>query len=305
MATGKRYYWMKLKESFMTSDTVDYLMSQPDGANYVVLYQMLCLKTINTNGRFSRQIGEMIIPYDIGKIKRDCKWFSIDTIRNALTLFKSFGLIYEEVDGTLVLSNYEEMVGSETDYAAKNRRQRNAEQLPSADCLPEEAGHSGGHNVSEDVSENVSTDIRDKILDIRDEENRDEDTREQSDLLDSDESNCRADAQRVIDAWNGLPLESKVQRMSKDSTRSKSLGARIREYGVEKVLEAVAMINNSDFLLGRKTEFQITFDWFVKPNNFSKVISGNYNNRQHSGSSAPASNPFLNMMAGDMTDGNQ
>lgn len=41
MATGKRFYWMKLKESFMTSDTIDYFMSQPDGANYVVLYQKL------------------------------------------------------------------------------------------------------------------------------------------------------------------------------------------------------------------------------------------------------------------------
>ena len=50
MATGKRYYWIKLKDSFMSSDEIDYLMSQPDGANYVVLYQMLCLKTINTNG---------------------------------------------------------------------------------------------------------------------------------------------------------------------------------------------------------------------------------------------------------------
>ena len=40
MATGKRFYWMKLKESFMTSDTIDYFMSQPDGANYVVLYHM-------------------------------------------------------------------------------------------------------------------------------------------------------------------------------------------------------------------------------------------------------------------------
>ena len=50
MATGKRYYWIKLKESFMTSDVVDFLMSQKDGANYVVLYQMLCLKTINTDG---------------------------------------------------------------------------------------------------------------------------------------------------------------------------------------------------------------------------------------------------------------
>lgn len=42
---------------------------------------------------------------------------------------------------------------------------------------------------------------------------------------------------------------------------------------------AVAMVKNSDFLLGKKTDFQITFDWFVKPDNFTKVISGNYNNR--------------------------
>ena len=61
MATGKRFYWMKLKESFMTSDTIDYFMSQPDGANYVVLYQMLCLKTINTDGRLSRQITTILL----------------------------------------------------------------------------------------------------------------------------------------------------------------------------------------------------------------------------------------------------
>ena len=32
MATGKRYYWIKLKESFMTSDTIDYFMETADRA---------------------------------------------------------------------------------------------------------------------------------------------------------------------------------------------------------------------------------------------------------------------------------
>ena len=73
----------------MTSDTIDYFMEQPDGANYVVLYQLLCLKTINTGGRLSRQIGEITIPYDIAKIQRDCKWFSADTIRVALANWKT------------------------------------------------------------------------------------------------------------------------------------------------------------------------------------------------------------------------
>lgn len=126
MATGKTYYWMRLKESFLNSDTVDFFMSQPNGANYVVLYQALCLKTINTEGRLSRQIGDIIIPFDIEKIRRDCKWFSTDTIRVALELYKKFGLIYEDVDGTLVLADHHNLVGSETDYKEQKRKQRMA-----------------------------------------------------------------------------------------------------------------------------------------------------------------------------------
>ena len=124
MATGKRCYWMKLKENFITSATIDYFMSQPDGANYIVLYQMLCLKTINTNGRLSRQVGEVVIKYDISKIQRDFKWFSADTIRVALNLYKMFGLVYEDIDGTLVLTDHSNLVGSETDYKAQKAKQR-------------------------------------------------------------------------------------------------------------------------------------------------------------------------------------
>lgn len=158
MATGKRYYWMKLRDTFMRSDAVDFLMGQKDGANYVVLYQMLCLMTINTDGRFSRTIGEVIIPYDVEKIQRDCKYFSIDTIRIALGLYQRLGLIYEDRDGTLVLSNYKDMIGSETDYAKQKRNQRgNPELLPDCGQCPP--------ICPPNVHENVHTEIRDKILD--------------------------------------------------------------------------------------------------------------------------------------------
>ena len=168
MATGKRYYWMKLKDTFMTSDTVDFLMGQPNGANYVVLYQMLCLKTINTGGKLSRQIGEILIPYDEQKIARDTKWFTVDTVRVALELYKALGLIYQDVDGNLVLVDHENLVGSETDYAERNRRLRaeHKEALPVHDVYSDEYS---------DVSQNVSIDIRDKDnrykeIDTRDKE---------------------------------------------------------------------------------------------------------------------------------------
>ena len=187
MATGKRYYWLKLKESFMTSDTVDFLMSQKDGANYVVLYQMLCLKTINTEGRFSRTIGEIVIPYDVNKIQRDCKWFSLDTIRVALELYKRFGLVYEEQDGTLVITDHRNLVGSETDYKEQKANQRARKLAETNECKllndgehdslqsGQECGQECGH-VHQFVQESVHTDIRDKILDIRDKEKENKDT---------------------------------------------------------------------------------------------------------------------------------
>lgn len=162
MATGKRYYWIKLKDSFMSSDEIDYLMSQPDGANYVVLYQMLCLKTINTNGCLVSKIGEMLIPYDAEKIQRECKWFPLSTVRLALTVYKQIGLIFENPDGTLSISDYQNMIGSETDWAAKNRRIRsnaaNKELQEGHDN-----GHTSGHNVSSDGGENVPTEKEKEI----------------------------------------------------------------------------------------------------------------------------------------------
>lgn len=193
MATGKRYYWMKLKESFMTSDTIDYFMSLPNGANYVVLYQMLCLKTINTEGRFERKIGAVLIPYDVEKIRRDTKWFSADTIRVALNLYMQFGLIYTDENGVLVIANHKELVGSETDYALQksNQRKKNSQNqaLPGVDNV-----HA---NVPSNVHESVHTDIRDKSIDIRD---KSLDIRDRDSFISDDNDETRG-AENEIDSF--------------------------------------------------------------------------------------------------------
>jgi hypothetical protein len=119
-----RLYWIKLTDRFISSDTVDFLMSQKDGANYVVLYQMLCLKTVNNGGLLARELGEILVPYDVEKIQRDCKWFSIDTVRIALGLYKKLGLIYENNDGILAITNFDRLIGSQTYGAEKKALQR-------------------------------------------------------------------------------------------------------------------------------------------------------------------------------------
>lgn len=169
MATGKRYYWIKLKDSFMSSDEIDYLMSQPDGANYVVLYQMLCLKTINTGGCLVSQIGEMLIPYDAEKIQRECKWFSLATVRVALSVYKQIGLIFESPDGILAISNYSDIVGSETDYSAQKRLQREnrRRQIPAKGADNNEDNNVDNVHTEKEIEKNKDKEIesRERVRD--------------------------------------------------------------------------------------------------------------------------------------------
>lgn len=167
MATGKRFYWIKLKDRFMSSDEIDYLMSQPDGANYVVLYQMLCLKTINTGGCLVSQIGEMLIPYDAEKIQRECKWFSLATVRVALSVYKQIGLIFESPDGILTISNYSDIVGSETDYSAQKRLQREnrRRQIPVKGADNNEDNNVDNVHTEKEIEKDKDKEIENRVRD--------------------------------------------------------------------------------------------------------------------------------------------
>ena len=61
------------------------------------------------------------------------------------------------------------------------------------------------------------------------------------------------------------------------SKREQAVKARIRQNHMDDILEAIENIRHSSFLQGQNKEgWMITFDWFLKPGNFSKVFEGNY-----------------------------
>jgi hypothetical protein len=272
MATGKKYYWIKLKKDFMTSDTVDFLMGQKNGAQYVVLYQMLCLMCINTGGELARQIGEVIIPFDVDKIQRDCKYFNRDTVTIALGLFKKLGLIYEQESGSLVIADFEELIGSETDYAKQKRVQRKGGQIQ------RQLADNNVDNFSDLSIQSKSIDKeireRDKRLEIDKEEDKDL-------ITVSKETVCQTDIRLIVEAWNKLQNYGikPISKLSNNSKRYQSLTARIKQYNTADILLAIDRIKQSDFLQGKNNNgWTITFDWFVLPNNFPKVLEGNYDN---------------------------
>lgn len=147
----------------------------------------------------------------------------------------------------------------------------------------EKKGHFSGKK--DDISENYP---QSKVNEIK---------RKESTLSVSDETDCRDDFRRVMEAWNALGL-AKVSRITSGSDRYKQLNRRLKDYGVDEVLRAIVNVSNSDFLMGRaggNRPFEATFDWFIKPNNFQKVLDGNYANRRRGGE-PQSSNPFLDLL---------
>lgn len=110
-------------------------------------------------------------------------------------------------------------------------------------------------------------------------------------LIVSKDTICQTDVRRVIEEWNKLQEVgiNPIRDIKPSSKRYQLLKGRIREYGIDEVLNAINNVRNSDFLRGENNRgWMITFDWFVKPNNFLKTLEGNYNKEGQHGTTRTA-----------------
>ena len=96
----------------------------------------------------------------------------------------------------------------------------------------------------------------------------------------------KSDFQTVINAWNDMAAKTglpKIVRLMADTERGKSLKKRLLDYGLDNVLTAIKNVETSAFLTGNnKKGWQADFGWVIRPNNFIKVLEGNYNDRINS-----------------------
>lgn len=87
----------------------------------------------------------------------------------------------------------------------------------------------------------------------------------------------------LLDFWNKT-MESAnavIPKIKSLSERRKGfIKARVREFNKRAVFEVITKAGTSDFLNGRnKNGWVADFDWIFRPNNFPKVLEGNYDNR--------------------------
>ena len=128
----KRYYWIKLKADFFDREDIKWVLSKKDGTAYMIISLTLCTKAANSDGVLCTKVGKMVIPYDSDIIYRELNGrFKESTILAALMCLKQAGLIVESNSNDYMeISNYGDMVGSESSSAQRMRklRDKNASQ---------------------------------------------------------------------------------------------------------------------------------------------------------------------------------
>lgn len=267
----KKYYWLKLKEDFFDTDTIEWIEEQKNGKEYCLFYLKMCLKSLRTNGILIRNVGQMLIPYDVDKLAEMTKT-PPDTVRVAMELFKNLGLIQVLDNGALYMSQLTEMVGSQTEGAAKKALQRAKKQeaLPEPpgdfEELPEPGTESGQKG---DI---CPPERRDK--EIKREERRDE-----------EKENKRIDYQLIADLYNEICISFPRLRTLSDK-RKKAIKARINSGYTEEDFRALfTEAEKSSFLKGKnKRNWSATFDWLITDGNMAKVLEGNYTDKTNKGS---------------------
>ena len=135
-------------------------------------------------------------------------------------------------------------------------------------------------NDTQETDNRHSIDSLTTTIEERKKERKEEDIRVSKDTL------RQTDVRLAIAKWNELSEFGikPVTRVSSGTKRYDSLCARIREYGIEDVINAIDRIKVSDFLQGKNNRgWTITFGWFVLPSNFPKVLEGDYDKREGGG----------------------
>jgi len=125
MAETKKYYWLRLKRDFFKRHDTRIIESMENGEKYILFYLKLLVESIDHEGslRFSDTI-----PYN-EKMLATITNTDVDIVRSAVKLFTELEMMDRLDDGTLYMAHVNTMIGSETEWADKQRIYRERKQL--------------------------------------------------------------------------------------------------------------------------------------------------------------------------------
>lgn len=279
---AKRYYWLKLSDDFFKSKPVKKLRRIAGGDTYTVIYLKMLLVALKQDGKIYYEGVEDTFADELAlDLDEDA-----ENVKVTIAFLKAQNLLVDgDAENEYVLPECAAMTGSESESAERVRNFRARASQNEGKSLQCNAQLLHCNSDVTESNKNVTLE-KEKSKERNKEKNKETNKREEveEEVIVSDEPISPTEVgtevmQEVVKAWNELETLGikSVYKIVPSSKRYGNLRARLKQYGKDAVLTAINNIRSSSFLCGdNKTGWMITFDWFVLPNNFVKVLEGNY-----------------------------
>jgi len=267
--------WIHINVDMFDNRKIRYLRRLPAGNDIILIWVMLLTLAGKCNA------GGMImltqnVPYTVPMLA-DEFGFEENTVKLAIEAFINLGMVSN--DGFISITGWEEHQDADgLEKIRESNRIRKQKSREKQKLLQEKL-----QTVTEsrDMSRDIEGQECDSSISISNSISNSEDNREDKDRGVGKEKEGKEEKPEslndqsaiVIQEWNKTDLLT-VVRVSPESERGKRLRARLKEYGLEAVLKAVRLASESDYL---KDQHWFDFGWFVRPENFVKVLEGKYN----------------------------
>lgn len=288
MSDNKKYYYLKLKENFYEDEKIIMLESLPDGMLYSNILMKLYLRSLKREGKLMISDRIPLNPVALSQITRH----SVGDVEKAIKVLQELELIEILDNGAIYMLDIQNFIGKSSteadrirDYRKKIDSEKQLELNPAEDNDVTNVRQMYTRDRDRDRDRDITRD-RDRCDNSQSEINQsiNQDCTLGKEIPTQLENNIKSEIKnnseqaKIIEEWNLIDDNvPNVTLIRNGSTRQRLLQARINEYGFDNVLKAIDNVKNSQYLKGYVKSFRITFDWFIKPNNFPKVLDGNYN----------------------------
>ncbi len=264
MSDNKKYYYLKLKDNFFDDESIILLETMKDGYIYQNILLKLYLKSLKNEGRLAFR---NMIPYNTEMLATLTR-HQVGTVKRALEIFEQLDLIEVLDNGIIYMNDIQNFIGESSTEGDRKRKYRKK---------IEEEKNKLVTNVQENwdkcpdkcpTNVHQRLEIRDKRLEIRD-------YRLDCNQEESFPHSFPHIYPKIVEKWNSIN-EKKITSIKSDK-RIKSTQSIINQYSLDIFLDTIDKIKESDFLQGdNKDGWIITFDWFIKEKNFTKVMNDEY-----------------------------
>ena len=256
MANNKKYYYLKLKENFFDTDEMIILESMPDGHLYSNILLKLYLRSLKNEGRL---MFNDRIPFNSTMLAQVTR-HNIGVVEKAMSIFKELGLIEILDNGTIFMSDIQSFIGegsTEADRIREYRKRIEAEKITKI----------GGCTNVQQMYDKCTPEIeREKELELEKEKELD---------LELEKNPCQLYADEYNTICHSMP---KCIKMT--AKRRKVINTVKKTFSNEEIKQAFISAEASDFLTNRNGKgFTAGFDWIMNVSNMTKILEGNYKNK--------------------------